>query len=1051
MQSLVFSALQFILSEDNRRKAVTQTIYDAAVAFRNYGLMSGKSDAAAIFLAYMTRSDQMASKTTRSSGKGSGKSSSSSAKKRTGSSGKKTSGNTKRTTSSTKKKSTTRKTTTAKRSKTSASTGSARQALEPIKDEIVLIVILFVSAVLLLSIFGLGGRLGDAISRFLFGMFGVMTYLVPFIFFIGVAFFISNRRNRTARFKLAMFVVFLFAVLTIIEVIIQNSTQVANLKDAYYLAATTHKGGGLIGGLVGLPLYRYCGRILSILIMLCVIAISGAMVTGKGVFVRLAMLLSRFADWAKVKWQEAADERAERRLEREQERAREEEMRRIEEAQEQQREKDEESYVVVHDETEKQEEKLPEEKKAAKEDKKAAKEVRKEGLDKDVPVEDQSAREEEKPRLPRFLQELEDEDEENDDESVSGKKPSDTGLGHIVVPEFLKGGKFTHNGNQFVLNDDIQEENKEPVTANEIEKALDMHFSEVMEQDEKKTEEQKTPVQTGTEQAYEENDIPQDDDFEDEADAESVKTRQRKAVPGKISMTPEEAAAAEKEISDEIAKKKVIKYEFPPLDLLDQGAGAGKSDRALLRETALKLQSTFDSFGVGVTVTDATRGPSVTRYEITPDTGVKVSRIVSLENDLMLNLAATAIRIEAPIPGKSAVGIEVPNEDKDMVQIREILSSEKAAAMKSKIGFAVGKDIAGQSIFGDIEKMPHVLIAGATGSGKSVCINTIVMSILYRADPSEVKMIMVDPKVVELSVYNGIPHLLVPVVTDPKKAAAALNWAVTHMMERYKEFSRLGVRNIKEFNKKLETINTALAENEKLEKMPQIIIIIDELADLMMVAQAEVENSIQRLAQLARAAGIHLVIATQRPSVNVITGTIKANIPSRIAFAVASSIDSRTILDMSGAEKLLGNGDMLFMPQGTNKPVRVQGAFVSDDEIARVTGFIKKQYEEQPVSYDDQITSDIEESVKSIGKTGAAGADVSDDVDVYFEEAGRLFIEKDKATIGMLQRSLRIGFNRASRLMDQLYESGVVGPETGTKARKIMMTMDEFEQMLKNR
>ena len=913
--------------------------------------------------------------------------------------------------------------------------------------------ILFVSAVLLLSIFGLGGRLGDVISHFLFGMFGVLTYLVPFIFFIGVAFFISNRRNRTARFKLAMFAVFLFALLTIIEVIIQNNTQVANLMDAYYLAATTHKGGGLIGALVGLPLYRYCGRILSILIMLCVIAISGAMVTGKGVFMRLAVLLGQFADWAKVKWQEAADERAERRLEREQERAREEEMRRIEEAQEQQREKDEESYVVVHDETEKQEEKLPEAKKTENEEKKAVKEVRKEELDKAESAESKSAQEEARPRLPKFLQELEEEEEENEEEAASGKTPENTGSGHIVVPEFLKGGKFTHNGNQFVLNEDIiEEESKEPVTANEIEKALDMHFSEVMEPIGNKTEEDKSTDQAGTEQAYEENELPQDDDFEEDPDPASVKTRQRKAVPGKISMTPEEAAAAEKEISDEIAKKKVIKYEFPSLDLLDQGTGAGKSDRALLRETALKLQSTFDSFGVGVTVTDATRGPSVTRYEITPDTGVKVSRIVSLENDLMLNLAATAIRIEAPIPGKAAVGIEVPNEEKDMVQIREILSSEKAAAMKSKIGFAVGKDIAGQSIFGDIEKMPHVLIAGATGSGKSVCINTIVMSILYRADPSEVKMIMVDPKVVELSVYNGIPHLLVPVVTDPKKAAAALNWAVTHMMERYKEFSRLGVRNIKEFNKKLETINTALDENEKLAKMPQIIIIIDELADLMMVAQAEVENSIQRLAQLARAAGIHLVIATQRPSVNVITGTIKANIPSRIAFAVASSIDSRTILDMSGAEKLLGNGDMLFMPQGTNKPVRVQGAFVSDDEIARVTSFIKKQYEEQPVSYDDQITSDIEESVKSIGKTNGAAADINnEDVDVYFEEAGRLFIEKDKATIGMLQRSLRIGFNRASRLMDQLYESGVVGPETGTKARKIMMTMDEFEEMLKNR
>ena len=983
----------------------------------------------------------MASKTTRSSGKGTGKSSTA---KRTTSSGKKTSGNTKRTTS-TKKKSSSRKTTT-KRSNTSRSGPSARQVLEPVKDEIILIVTLFVAVVMLLCIFGLGSRLGDTISRFLFGLFGIMTYLVPFILFIGVAFCVSNRRNRTARFKVTAFVVFLFAILTIIEVIIQNTTHIANLKDAYFLAGTTHRGGGLIGGLLGLPLYKYCGRIVSVLIMLCVIAISGVLVTGKGVFLRLGAWLGNFAEWSKVRWQESADLRAERRLEREQERAREEEMRRIEEEQERQRAEEEESYVILHDETEEQEEVLPKEKKPS------AKEVHKEDIDQESVKEDSSGQEEtQKPRLPKFLQDLEDEQEET--KADTPKVSARTGSGQIIVPEFLKGGKFTHSNNQFG-SDLSEEEEKDPEeTAKEIEQALESHFSEVMEPDHKKESDGKTTsAQEAEEKPYEENDLPQDDEGpEENGEHAEGKSRQKKAVPGKISMTPEEAAAAEKEISDEIAKKKVIKYEFPSLDLLDQGAGAGKSDRALLRETALKLQNTFDSFGVGVQVTDATRGPAVTRYEITPDNGVKVSRIVSLENDLMLNLAATAIRIEAPIPGKSAVGIEVPNEEKDMVQIREILSSEKAAAMKSKIGFAVGKDIAGQSIFGDIEKMPHVLIAGATGSGKSVCINTIVMSILFRADPAEVKMIMIDPKVVELSVYNGIPHLLVPVVTDPKKAAAALNWAVAHMMERYKEFSKMGVRNIKEYNKKIETINTALAENEKLDRMPQIIIIIDELADLMMVAQAEVENSIQRLAQLARAAGIHLVIATQRPSVNVITGTIKANIPSRIAFAVASSIDSRTILDMSGAEKLLGNGDMLFMPQGINKPIRVQGAFVSDEEIARVTAFIKNQYEEQPVSYDDQITSDIEESVKSIGKTGAPGADTNEDIDVYFEEAGRLIIEKDKATIGMLQRSLRIGFNRASRLMDQLYECGVVGPETGTKARKILMTIDEFEEMLKNR
>ena len=490
----------------------------------------------------------------------------------------------------------------------------------------------------------------------------------------------------------------------------------------------------------------------------------------------------------------------------------------------------------------------------------------------------------------------------------------------------------------------------------------------------------------------------------------------------------------------EIVEEEIEKYEFPPLDLLDQGKGSGNQQTAAsLKQTALKLQQTFESFGVGVQVTNVSCGPAVTRYELQPDQGVKVSRIVSLSDDIKLNLAVADIRIEAPIPGKAAVGIEVPNTHKEMVHLRDLLESDKCKQAKSKLAFAVGKDIGGQTVVADIEKMPHLLIAGATGSGKSVCINTIIMSILFRADPNEVKMIMIDPKVVELNVYNGLPHLLIPVVTDPKKAAGSLNWAVNTMMDRYNKFAEIGAKDLKSYNARVENLPY---ESEQHKKMPQIIIIIDELADLMMVAQSEVEDAICRLAQLARAAGIHLIIATQRPSVNVITGLIKANVPSRIAFSVSSGVDSRTILDMNGAEKLLGNGDMLFYPQGLQKPVRVQGAFVSENEIARVTDFIRAHLTSQPV-YSETIKKSIETAAIS-SPSGASGSDK----DVYFEEAGRFIIEKDKASIGMLQRVYKIGFNRAARIMDQLCDAGVVGPEIGTKPRQIKMTMEEFETYL---
>lgn len=560
--------------------------------------------------------------------------------------------------------------------------------------------------------------------------------------------------------------------------------------------------------------------------------------------------------------------------------------------------------------------------------------------------------------------------------------------------------------------------------------------------------------------------IEQDDI--DATGVEALKNLERRDSAAKTSKSPE--AQTEKEVSvkepasgkqsasqtasaagstaDEplvVEETEPIKqYEFPSTELLTKPKASKVISEEELSETAMKLQTTLDSFGVRVTVNNVSCGPAVTRYELLPEQGVKVSKITSLADDIKLNLAAADVRIEAPIPGKAAVGIEVPNKENSTVFLRELLESKEFNAHSSKVAFAVGKDIGGQTVVTDIAKMPHLLIAGATGSGKSVCINTLIMSILYKADPKDVKLIMVDPKVVELSVYNGIPHLMIPVVTDPKKASAALNWAVMEMTDRYNKFAELGVRDLKGYNERVDQAAAQGLEEEKYKRLPQIVIIVDELADLMMVAPGEVEDSICRLAQLARAAGLHLVIATQRPSVNVITGVIKANIPSRIAFAVSSAIDSRTILDGAGAEKLLGKGDMLFFPSGYSKPVRVQGAFVSDNEVSAVVDFLKSQCDGSTVNTDimNKITA-----MPSASENGSDGGS-SGGNDEYFADAGKLIIEKDKASIGMLQRAYKIGFNRAARIMDQLADAGVVGPEEGTKPRKVLMTAEEFENYL---
>lgn len=485
------------------------------------------------------------------------------------------------------------------------------------------------------------------------------------------------------------------------------------------------------------------------------------------------------------------------------------------------------------------------------------------------------------------------------------------------------------------------------------------------------------------------------------------------------------------ELTEDDFIEQVKPYEFPPIDLLERNVSKAESGKGVdLREQAMRLVETLKSFGVDAKVLEVSKGPTVTRFELQPATGVKVSKIVNLADDIALNLAALSVRIEAPIPGKAAVGIEIPNTGNTMVRLREVIDSDEFKNFKAKTAFALGKDISGTPIVTDISKMPHVLIAGTTGSGKSVCINSLITSILYKADPNEVKFIMIDPKVVELKVYNGIPHLLIPVVTDPKKAAGALNWAVQEMTKRYKMFADNNVRDLKGYNE--------LAELQGEKKLEQIIIIVDELADLMMVAPRDVEDAICRLAQMARAAGMHLVIATQSPRADIITGLIKTNIPSRIAFAVQSQLDSRIIMDIGGAEKLLGKGDMLFLPMGASKPTRIQGAFISDNEVEKIIEFVKQG----DIKYDEDVLEKIESGVAP-EKEESAG-----DADEFLPKAIEIVVEAGQASASLLQRRLSVGYSRAGRLIDQLEARSIIGPHEGAKPRQVLISRAEYAEMM---
>lgn len=797
-----------------------------------------------------------------------------------------------------------------------------------LRGEIIILAALAVCILLVLSNFGVGGIVGEAVSSVFFGLFGFMAYLLPFILFAVTAFFVSNKGNAHAYIKIGAAVMLFLFITAILELIFNSYTPGASLIS-YYQAASEHRNaGGLTGGCLISMLCPLIGVIGTYVVLVILSVICLILITEKSLLAPIGRQSRKAYEEAKKKHQETAVIRAKEREERQ-------------------------KSARLRQENDKK----------------------------------QAGR--------------------RSDHKVSGVSFATT------LGEEAAAGNGKRTGRR--KSPDVYELIPEEMPENDI------------------------PQSSAADSFVINRAEPQDIPFE-EAPAETEKITKRRSKAKEAAEVSAEtenvAAAVEKE-----QEKELPVYHTPPLSLLKHGKKSGGDSDSHLRATALKLEQTLQNFGVGVHVTNASCGPSVTRYELQPDQGVKVSRIVGLADDIKLNLAVADLRIEAPIPGKAAVGIEVPNKENTAVMLRDLLESKEFKVSASPITFAVGKDIAGKVVVADIAKMPHLLVAGATGSGKSVCINTLIMSIIYKADPDSVKLILVDPKVVELSVYNGIPHLMIPVVTDPKKAAGALNWAVAEMEKRYKLFADYNVRDLKGFNAKVEKGETG---EEIKKKLPQIVIIIDELADLMMVAPGEVEGAICRLAQLARAAGLHLVVATQRPSVNVITGLIKANMPSRIAFSVTSGVDSRTIIDMNGAEKLLGKGDMLFYPSGYPKPVRVQGSFVSDKEVQNVVDYLISN--NANTDYNDELEEHMNMNMPSAGT--AVSGEGGDDKDTYFVEAGKLIIDKEKASIGMLQRMFKIGFNRAARIMDQLAEAGVVGPEEGTKPRKVLMTKEEFEEYL---
>lgn len=990
--------------------------------------------------------------------------------------------NTKKSTSKSTSKGTKKTTSNARGKKTSAKT--ARQNVDiAVKSEVMLIIIFAAAIFMFLCIIGLiHGAAATGISNVMFGVFGLLAYLIPIIIFVGFAFGISNKGNTVAVVKMVSGVILIFLLGILAYMLMKQETMIIgdSLVQELYESSVEHRaGGGVLFGSIAHGLYQMIGfgGTLFVVVVLGIICV---------VFITEKSFLSGVRKGSAYLYESAKEDAARMREYRESLREEYED----DEEYEDYEEYEEEEEPVYEEEVRPKRQKRPKHVKSVEKEKvqpsrenvrrmdKRARGVVSSSaitfkpeksqdiheivlLDEEMGAADTDTFEEIKARPYNEVVYLETEDAGQlyPEESYGDEQYSETAYNESIYSEDAYDqsvyGESPENAQSDLAYDNTAFEeigNQEMPDAELIED--DFIESNIADDENLTTPDYfvDNPGVSAQRSFWDEFDAVEHDEeaLNSMPEPMTEDTVVPKPVEEKVTKTDKaEIQQEELKIQEHVAKAEEEApkpYMFPSLNLLKKGEGRKGDSANQLKETALHLQQTLQTFGVRVTITDISQGPSVTRYEMQPEQGVKVSKIVGLTDDIKLNLAATDIRIEAPIPGKAAVGIEVPNKETSAVALRDLLESDTFQKFPSNIAFAVGKDIAGQVVVTDIAKMPHVLIAGATGSGKSVCINTIIMSILYKANPADVKLIMIDPKVVELSVYNGIPHLMIPVVTDPKKASAALNWGVTEMNDRYKKFADLNVRDLKGYNKAAEMGKTT-PDGEPIQKMPQIVIIVDELADLMMVASGEVEEAICRLAQLARACGIHLVIATQRPSVDVITGLIKANMPSRIAFSVSSGTDSRTILDMNGAEKLLGKGDMLFYPQGYTKPARVQGAFVSDSEVSDVVDFLKNQMLGN-TTYNSEIEERIKTMQSSAGVPGGSGAGSGSDTDAYFAEAAKFVIEKDKASIGMLQRVFKIGFNRAARIVDQLEEAGVVGAEEGTKPRRILMSMEQFQNYM---
>ncbi len=903
-----------------------------------------------------------------------------------------------------KSQNTTKKTTNRKNTRSKASEVEFEDPFfEDSSKEIILWGSIILCILLCISNFGLGGMVGNAVSNFLFGVFGIIQFVLPFMVAFSAFFIISNYGNKVAVAKVVAGTVLLIFVSVFVELIF-NGQNILTPIEAFGFAKEHHYGGGLIGGTIVFGVFDSFGLLGAYLIDVIIMIVCVIIIMERFAFDKVQQSSRYHADRA------AAKRRARR------------ERQLLEREANQVRFNDNRQAII---------DKINEDRELEQQQKSKRGGIRRarkhSGITSDTTL------------MPDYS-EVTASGDVNEIKFNMADGESDVEVTSTSRHRLLSGENKSRSIHSFKNISD--EADTATVVAPQAQPTVSPKIPVTPASPVINT----APPIINTPEPPKKSvvaDIP-------EEEPAPVMEQQTTRRPKPSASTKDEIENTSESLRAQVEsdKKKANKpYKYPPLTLLNDTKKNGGDSKEYLQEMAGKLQRTLGNFGVQANVTEVTLGPSVTRYELEIAEGTRVSKVVNLSDDIKLNMAVTDVRIEAPIPGKSAIGIEVPNKVKSMVGFKELVASKEFKSAKSKISFCVGKDISGSVIVGNIEKMPHLLIAGATGSGKSVCINTMIMSILYHASPDEVKMIMVDPKMVELSVYNGIPHLLLPVITDAKKAAGALHWAVKEMMDRYELFKDAGVRNLQGFNEKVESdaLPDSIPEIKRV-KMPQLVIILDEVADLMMVAAADVEDSIVRLAQLARAAGIHLIIATQKPTVNVITGLIKANVPSRIAFSVSSSNDSRVILDMNGAEDLLGNGDMLYAPQNLSKPIRVQGAFVSDEEVSAVVDFLKNNNED--AEYNSEIENQIQNSEAGNGSVSISG-EPDNSRDQLFNEAGRLVIENQKGSIGYLQRNFRIGFNRAARIMDQLAEAGVVGPEMGTKPREIRMSISEFEELIK--